>query len=226
MPDDTDDFQEFLNDLDDDAGTDTEAIDEDPPSYHSGRVRIIGAEPAGDTVREVTGPVVDDHPELPHWNDAPTGQVPAILDTSTGDEQTVAPPTWREEETDWEAQEEVFEPSMLSDDLPAVGALLGEQGEDIDVERQPWHFESDDTLVIPPEPGFGAEPVLGSETGLELEPEAEPRTSRWRSASRSTSPNTSRCRNPTTSRSTSSRTACRGRPSPSPPAPRPPPRRA
>ena len=174
MPDDTDDFQEFLNDLDDDAGTDTEAIEEDPPSYHSGRVRIIGAEPAGDTVREVTGPVVDDHPELPHWNDAPTGQVPAILDTSTGDEQTVAPPTWREEETDWEAQEEVFEPSMLSDDLPAVGALLGEQGEDIDVERQPWHFESDDTLVIPPEPGFGAEPVLGSETGLELEPEPEP----------------------------------------------------
>ncbi len=171
MPDDTDDFQDFLNDLDDDAGTDSEDIDEDPPSYRSGRVRIIGAEPAGDTVREVTGPVVDDHPELPHWNDAPTGQVPAILDTSTGDEQTVAPPTWREEETDWEAQEEVFEPSMLSDDLPAVGALLGEQGEDIDVERQPWHFESDDTLVIPPEPGFGAEPVLGSE--LEPEPAFE-----------------------------------------------------
>ena len=24
----------------------------------------------------------------------------------------------------------------------------------IDVERQPWHFESDDTLVIPPEPGY------------------------------------------------------------------------
>ena len=36
----------------------------------------------------------------------------------------MAPPMWREEETDWEAQEEVFEPSMLSDDLPAVGALL------------------------------------------------------------------------------------------------------
>jgi CDP-diglyceride synthetase len=173
VPDDTDDFQELLNDLDDDAGTDTEGIDEDPPSYHSGRVRIIGAEPAGDTVREVTGPVVEDHPELPHWNDAPTGQVPAILDTSTGDEQSVAPPTWREEETDWEAQEEVFEPSMLSDDLPAVGALLGEQGEDVDVERQPWHFESDDTLVIPPEPGFGAEPVLGSENELEPEPPPE-----------------------------------------------------
>ena len=92
-----------------------------------GRVRIIGAEPAGDTVREVTGPVAEEHAELPHWNDTPTGQVPAVLDRSNGEEPPVAPPTWREEETDWEAQEEVFEPAMLSDDLPAVGALLGER---------------------------------------------------------------------------------------------------
>ncbi len=133
-----------------------EGSDEDPPTYHSGRVRIIGAEPASDTIREVTGPVDDDHAELPHWNDAPTGQVPAVLDRSNGEEPLVAPPTWREEETDWATQEEVFEPSMLSGDLPAVGALLGERD---DVERQPWHFESDDTLVIPPEP----EPALEHE---------------------------------------------------------------
>ncbi len=157
MPDDTDDG-DFENGLEGPGDPGAEGIDEDPPSYHSGRVRIIGAEPAGDTVREVTGPVVDGHPELPHWNDAPTGQVPAILDTSTGDEPAVAPPMWREEETDWEAQEEVFEPAMLSDDLPAVGALLGEQRDEGDVERQPWHFESDDTLVIPPEPGSEPEP--------------------------------------------------------------------
>ncbi len=161
MPDDTDDYGNFENGLEGLGDPGVEETDEDPPSYHSGRVRIIGAEPAGDTVREATGPVVDEHPELPHWNDAPTGQVPAILDTSTGEEQAVAPPMWREEETDWEAQEEVFEPAMLSDDLPAVGALLGEQRDEVDVERQPWHFESDDTLVIPPEPGFepDAEPV-------------------------------------------------------------------
>jgi phosphatidate cytidylyltransferase len=118
----------------------------------------------------VTGPVVDDHPGLPHWNDAPTGQVPAILDSSTGEEQAVAPPMWREEETDWEAQEEVFEPSMLSDDLPAVGALLSEQSEVVDVERQPWHFESDDTLVIPPEPGFEPFADLAREPVSEPEP--------------------------------------------------------
>ena len=171
MPDDTDDFGDLDNGLDSIADPGTEGIDEDPPGYHSGRVRIIGAEPAGDTVREVTGPVVDDHPELPHWNDAPTGQVPAVLDSSTGEEQSVAPPMWREEETDWEAQEEVFEPSMLSDDLPAVGALLGERSEDVvDVERQPWHFESDDTLVIPPEPGFEPLPQPAGEPVREPEP--------------------------------------------------------
>ena len=179
MPDDTDDFEDLptaigLDGLDDLAGTEPEGIEEDPPIYHSGRVRIIGAEPAGDTVREVTGPVTEGHPELPHWNDAPTGQVPAILDSTAGEEQAVAPPMWREEETDWEAQEEAFEPSMLSDDLPAVGALLGEESEDLeDMERRPWHFESDDTLVIPPEPGFGAEPVPLPVRDLEVELEAE-----------------------------------------------------
>jgi CDP-diglyceride synthetase len=182
MPDDTeiDDVDDFstgfgglsgLGDEGDEAGLDAEVNDEEPPSYHSGRVRIIGAEPAGDSVREVTGPVVEDHPELPHWNDAPTGQVPAILDSTMGEEQAVAPPMWREEETDWEAQEEAFEPSMLSDDLPAVGALLGERDDEVvDVERQPWHFESDDTLVIPPEPGYGYEAVP--------EPEPDPVSAR------------------------------------------------
>ncbi len=137
----------------DPGATPADGVEEEPPGYHSGRVRIIGAEPAGDTVREVTGPVVDDHPDLLHWNDAPTGQVPAVLDRGDGEEPAMAPPAWREEDTDWEAHEELFEPSMLSDDLPAVGALLQDSGPEADVERQPWHFAPDDTLVIIPEPG-------------------------------------------------------------------------
>ena len=81
MPDDTDteDFGTFGEGEPGGASGDDTNLDDDVPSYHSGRVRIIGAEPAGDTVREVTGPVVEQHPDLPHWNDAPTGQVPAIL---------------------------------------------------------------------------------------------------------------------------------------------------
>jgi phosphatidate cytidylyltransferase len=184
MPDDTEDFGTFGESDQEDAGR---AGAEDPglddvPTYHSGRVRIIGAEPAGDTVREVTGPVLEQHPDLPHWNDAPTGQVPAILDRSNGEEPLVAPPTWREEDTDWEAQEELFEPAMLSEDLPAVGALVGEV-EESDVERRPWHFESDDTLVIPPEPEPEPPPevppprrarVRVTEPELESEPAPEP----------------------------------------------------
>jgi phosphatidate cytidylyltransferase len=149
---------------DEDPGVEaTGGIDEDPPSYHSGRVRIIGAEPAGNSVREVTGPVVEEIPDMPHWNDAPTGQVPAILDRGNGDEPGLAPPTWREEHTDWAAHEELFEPSMLSGELPAVGSLANDNREQIDVERQPWHFEpadlprDDETMVIGPGPGPATE---------------------------------------------------------------------
>jgi phosphatidate cytidylyltransferase len=172
MPDDTENFGTFGEGHTEEpghAGGEDTGLDDDVPTYHSGRVRIIGAEPAGDTVREVTGPVVEQHPDLPHWNDAPTGQVPAVLDRSNSEESLVAPPTWREEDTDWEAQEELFEPSMLSGDLPAVGALVGEVDE-VDVERRPWHFESDDTLVIAPEP----EPVPPAAQEWETEPEPEP----------------------------------------------------
>jgi CDP-diglyceride synthetase len=188
MTDGTDDHDEFtpgFGGFSESEGDEQES--EEPTSYHSGRVRIIGAEPAGDSVREVTGPVEEGHPDLPHWNDAPTGQVPAILDRSSGEVSAVAPPTWREEDQDWEAQEDVFEPSMLSGDLPAVGALLDEQARDeADAERQPWHFESDDTLVIPPEPelDLGApepmdEPEL--DTGPRRRVSAPPRRARQRS---------------------------------------------
>jgi len=129
----------------------------EPASYRSGRVRIIGAEPAGNAVHEVTGPVVEENPDMPHWNDAPTGQVPAILDRGNGDEQTLAPPSWREEDSDWAAHEELFEPSMLSDEVPPVGSMMNNNNDIVDMERQPWLFDTDDlpdddTLVIEPKP--------------------------------------------------------------------------
>ena len=128
----------------------------DLPSYRSGRVRIIGAEPAGNAVHEVTGPVVEENPDMPHWNDAPTGQVPAILDRGNGDEQALAPPSWREEDSDWAAHEELFEPSMLSDEVPPVGSMMNNNNDIVDMERQPWLFDTDDlsdddTLVIEPD---------------------------------------------------------------------------
>jgi CDP-diglyceride synthetase len=153
------------------GATDFDGVDEDPPIYRSGAVRIIGAEPAGDAVPDDLGPLIHDEFDMPHWNDAPTGQVPAILDRGNGDEPLVAPPSWREEATDWAADEELFEPSMLSDDAPAVGSMVNDNNEQVDMERQPWHFEEmdlpgdEDTLVttspladlVPPyEPSFGS----------------------------------------------------------------------
>ncbi len=157
-----------MTDYEGDQGTrgtgdeDSAPAEEEPPSYRSGRVRIIGAEPVGNTTREVTGPVTEVNPDMPHWNDAPTGQVPSVLDRATGEEPLLAPPTWREEETDWEAHEELFEPSMLSDDLPAVGSLMNNNNDLIDTERQPWHFDDalpsdDETIILAPD--FDSEPV-------------------------------------------------------------------
>jgi CDP-diglyceride synthetase len=166
-----------MTDFSDDDGTtvpkDTDGVEEDPPIYRSGQVRIIGAEPAGHAVLEPAESPSNDSFDMPHWNDAPTGQIPAVLDRGTGDEPVVAAPSWREEETDWAADEELFEPSMLSDDAPAVGSLVNDNNEQFDMERQPWHFEDedlpgdDDTLVIPsplaepePTPAPPVEPVV------------------------------------------------------------------
>ncbi len=154
-----------------------------------GRVRIVGAEPAGtllgsgDEEADAPGPAdggtdEDATPveaggtELPHWTEAPTGEVPAVLSRGGADEgegadpwASVPGPTWREEDTDWEAHEETFEHSMLAHDEERHGSLdeSAEPGE-----RQPWTFDlpaagespppvapeevsltDDDTMIIP-----------------------------------------------------------------------------
>lgn len=79
-------------------------------------------------------------PDLPHWTEAPTGQVPAVLARDAGGSSSDDPwsqlpaPTWREDETDWAAQEERFEPAMLGDE----GGAAPVHGDDV---RRPWEFE-------------------------------------------------------------------------------------
>ncbi len=133
--------------------------------YRSGRVRIVGAEPAGrsapprpedeeppptwrdpnwrgedggDEEGEAPGAVV---PPLPHWTEPATGEVPAILswDTESRDADPFASlpgPTWREEGSDWEAQDDDFEPSMLAGDRTGQGSLDNGPSD-----RQPWVFD-------------------------------------------------------------------------------------
>jgi CDP-diglyceride synthetase len=156
---------------------------DDDPLRASGRVRIIGAEPAGRQPSEPAGASAgaaeegdrgsaeaEDDPgasgeplspsaELPHWTEAPTGEVPAVLarDAEEGEEGNGDPwsalpaPTWREEHTDWTAEEGSFEPSMLAQDDTRLGSL-DDSGQS---DRQPWSFElpgqpsDDDTAVVP-----------------------------------------------------------------------------
>jgi len=82
-------------------------------------------------------------PEMQHWTDPPTGQVPAVLDrrggagdggpgwSAAGD----TGPAWREHEHEWD--DSGFDPSLLADDSTALGAL----GEAPVEERRPWEFD-------------------------------------------------------------------------------------
>ncbi len=137
----------------------------------SGRVRIIGAAPAasraGDPVPDEPvdevdegdaddaggqgdegGPLVGDDAvaDLPHWTEAPTGQVPAVLARGRDDDDSpwgaLPEPTWREERSDWAAHEEAFDPSVLAMDV----------GPEDEGERQPWTFDLDTTAVVPAVP--------------------------------------------------------------------------
>jgi CDP-diglyceride synthetase len=98
-------------------------------------------------------------PELPHWSDPPTGQVPAAIDRrgEEADDEWGADsgPVWREHDHEWDSDS--FQPAMLADDAAPLGAL-----DERPPEARPWEF--DDLGPAAEE----AEPVPGS-------PGAEPR---------------------------------------------------
>ncbi len=128
------------------------------------RVRIIGAEPAasvlgdpapgetpgegGDPRPEFWAPeeteTVATSPELPHWTEAPTGQVPAVLERRSDEDEDVwsvsgdTGPAWREHAHEWD--DAAFEPALLANDETRVGAIEESPLE----ERQPWEFEFGD----------------------------------------------------------------------------------
>lgn len=186
---------------DDVTRTDVPVTRPEPTGPATDRVRIVGAEPAGESTSEVpavpgsdgsssdAGPVAGvpsaaslpgpDGPgpdlqgaagqpgqtvdpvvpgqtamptgagaptELPHWTEPPTGQVPAVLARSSGDEGAgpdsgIIPPSWREEHADWAAHDEEFEPSIFGGDHVSLGSL--DETDDSQVERRPWEFDLD-----------------------------------------------------------------------------------
>ncbi|MDA8357169.1 MAG: phosphatidate cytidylyltransferase [Actinomycetota bacterium] len=95
--------------------------------------------------------------DLPHWTEAPTGEVPAVLlrtSAEDGEEKDVwsslPGPTWREHDADWEAHEEEFDPSILAHEESRLGSLDDSGSSD----RQPWSFEL---------PGTGDDEAQGDE---------------------------------------------------------------
>jgi phosphatidate cytidylyltransferase len=93
------------------------------------RVKITGAEKAADVVTEVAP--IDPATLLPHWTDAPTGQVPIVVAREAADRDdpwsAIPAPAWREGEADWVAHEEQFDASILA----------SETRED---DSRPWEF--------------------------------------------------------------------------------------
>jgi phosphatidate cytidylyltransferase len=80
-------------------------------------------------------------PDLPHWTEPPTGEVPRILDTDddSGEADLEAwsglasrAPRWRDQQTDWE-DPDFEDASMLADEETRVGALDQSRGDRSDL---------------------------------------------------------------------------------------------
>ncbi len=102
-------------------------------------------------------------PDMPHWTDPPTGQVPAVLDrrgdedegpwSATGD----TGPSWRQHQHEWD--DSGFDPSLLGDEETRVGALEETPVE----ERRPWEFDDLGTATpASEEPAAHDRPGAGS----------------------------------------------------------------
>ena len=92
------------------------------------RVIITGAEIAADAAE---APLIDPTTLLPHWTDAPTGQVPIVVAREAAENDdpwsAIPAPAWREGEADWVAHEDQFDASILA-------------GDDREDTARPWEF--------------------------------------------------------------------------------------
>ena len=126
---------------DDDDGTlFNEPTGETPVvSSTDSRVTITGAEIAADADETM---IIDPTTLLPHWTDAPTGQVPIVVAREAADSDdpwsAIPAPAWREGEADWVAHEDQFDSAILA----------GEQREDT---ARPWEFAEPEELPVPDE---------------------------------------------------------------------------
>jgi phosphatidate cytidylyltransferase len=109
------------------------------------RVTITGADIAADVADDAVD--IDPTTLLPHWTDAPTGQVPIVVAREAADSNdpwsAIPAPAWREGEADWVAHEDQFDTSILA----------SEQREDT---ARPWEFTLPEETVVEEEVHFEA----------------------------------------------------------------------
>jgi len=111
-------------------------------------------------------------PDLPHWTEPPSGEVPRILpaDAEGGDEDDLAAwssftsqgPRWRDQPTDWEEMD--YDDDLLKSDEHRLGALDTERAEHSDLftfdepEPEPAPIRTRPRAL---DPGLGAAPEGG-----------------------------------------------------------------
>ena len=85
----------------------------------------------------------------------------------------VAAPTWREEDADWVAHDDQFEPAMFGTDQVALGSL--DESDRTNVERRPWEFDLDPVRPGSPSPSrrVSPEPGLDANEGTPADPITE-----------------------------------------------------
>jgi len=152
----------------DDANSRDEMTGEFPVvSSTDSRVTITGAELAAEVTEEA--PYIDPATLLPHWTDAPTGQVPIVVarEAAQSDDpwSAIPAPAWREGEADWVAHEDQFDASILASEVREEAA-------------RPWEFALPDEAV--------ADEVILDETPR---PEPEPELARAQRTRRSAAVN-------------------------------------
>jgi phosphatidate cytidylyltransferase len=124
--------------MSDDGSFNDEPTGEFPvASANDSRVTVTGAEMASDLVDDA--PELDPTTFLPHWTDAPTGQVPIVVarEAAQNDDpwSAIPAPAWREGEADWVAHEDQFDASILAGD------------EKVD-DARPWEFSLSETEPV------------------------------------------------------------------------------
>ena len=122
------------------------------------RVTFTGVERAADVADEFEVDV--EQSLLPHWTEAPTGQVPIVVarDAANQDDpwSAIPAPAWREGEADWVAHEDQFDASFLAGDVR----------ED---DTRPWEFAVTPEIEVevdetPDQDALRPEPVLRTRT--------------------------------------------------------------